>query len=117
MSSMMQVALLRTLETKEFRPLGSAHVHFADFRLLSAAFPDLEERMRRGEFREDLYYRISAFRLYIPPLRARQEDIEYLAGHYARAIGMRLTRAAVNRMCELPWRGNVREFRARGKHN
>jgi len=86
-------------------------MRLVEFRLVSAGFPDLPDLVKRGEFREDLYYRIGAFKLYVPPLRSRPEDVEFLAVHFSGGMGVTLSPAALRRICELPWKGNVRELK------
>ena len=78
----LQPKLLRFLEQKELQRLGSAQVVRVDARVVSATNADLFGLVREGKFREDLYYRLSAFPIAIPPLRHRREDIQELAEHF-----------------------------------
>ena len=82
----MQVKLLRTLQEREIMPVGSTETIPVDVRVISATNKNLEEMVEDGEFREDLYYRLNVFPLYIPPLRKRKEDMEaivlYLLNKY-----------------------------------
>jgi DNA-binding NtrC family response regulator len=110
----LQAHLLRALETKEFRPVGAPNARHADFRLVVATNRNLEEAIASGAFREDLYYRINVFRLEVPPLRERPEDIlplarSFLRHHDARAI--RFSPRAMAVFTAYHWPGNVRELR------
>ena len=112
-----QVKLLRFLQDKQFRPLGSPRTHTADVRVLAATNADLEEVVRTGHFREDLYYRLSVFELTLPPLRQRAEDVGLLGQHflqkfarrYGKAIGA-FTPEAARMLSSYDWPGNVREL-------
>ena len=81
-SKAMQVKLLRVLQERAFEPLGSTESVEADVRVIAATNKDLDELLRAGEFRKDLYYRINVVRLRIPPLRERREDIPILVDHF-----------------------------------
>jgi len=114
----MQAKLLRVLETKEVEPVGGLRPRRVDFRLICATHEDLQERVARGRFREDLFWRINALRLEIPPLRERPEDILPLAEHFlARARRelhlppLELSEGARRLLMEHSWPGNVRELR------
>jgi DNA-binding NtrC family response regulator len=111
-----QPALLRALQFGEVRPVGSERTKAVDVRVLAATHRDLAHSLAAGEFREDLYYRISTLVIEVPPLRARREDIAPLAQSFlvrscARA-GRRLTLTptALKALEEHPWPGNVREL-------
>jgi DNA-binding NtrC family response regulator len=113
----MQAKLLRFLEEKEIQRLGTAEVSRVDVRVIAASNVDLAGRTARGEFREDLFYRLSAFPLELPPLSERREDIIPLAEHFlacmAAAIGgvcPRLSGEAVAVLESHAWKGNVREL-------
>jgi DNA-binding NtrC family response regulator len=113
----MQAKLLRFLEQKEIQRLGGAEVARVDVRVIAASNVDLAARTGRGEFREDLFYRLSAFPLELPPLSERRDDIIPLAEHFlacmATAIGGRCPRLSCDAMRILeahPWKGNVREL-------
>jgi DNA-binding NtrC family response regulator len=113
----MQAKLLRFLEQKEVQRLGAAEPTRVDVRVIAASNVDLAARAARGEFREDLFYRLSAFPLELPPLSERRDDIIPLAEHFlacmAAAMSMpcpRLSGEAVEILEGHPWRGNVREL-------
>ncbi len=109
-----QVTLLRVLEEKEVCRVGGARAVRLNVRVISATNRELKEEVRRGRFREDLYYRIEVLPLSVPPLRERAEDIPLLAAHFLRLYGgpdKRIRPAAVERLSGHPWPGNVRELR------
>src|SRR5262249_39699624 len=109
----MQPKLLRVLESRTVRRVGESSYRTVDVRFISATHRDLLTMVNAGEFREDLYFRLSVLPVGIPPLRDRREDIELLANQFMRQsgadghIGAELLRQLVNR----PWRGNVPELR------
>lgn len=112
-----QVKLLRVLQEGEIRPLGSSRTRRVDVRVISATNRDLEDDVRKGKFREDLYYRLTTFALHVPPLRERPQDIRPLAEHLlneaARALdkpAKGFTAEAVDCLCGYHWPGNVREL-------
>jgi transcriptional regulator with GAF, ATPase, and Fis domain len=112
-----QVKLLRVLERGEFIPVGDTQVHKVDTRVTSATNKDLLAEVRAGRFREDLYYRLSAFPIHVPPLRERREDIPLLVAHLLKRLtdkwGKRevtVTREAVDCLARYSWPGNVREL-------
>jgi transcriptional regulator with PAS, ATPase and Fis domain len=110
----MQVKLLRLIETGTYRRVGGVETLRADFRLVAATHKRLADMVERGEFRQDLYYRISVFPLNLPPLRERREDIPLLADSMLEhGGGMRLSiePAAMRALLAYPWPGNVRELR------
>lgn len=111
----MQVKLLRLLETGTYRAVGDTQVRRADFRLVCATHKDLREQVRRGEFREDLYFRINAFPIVLPPLRKRRDDIPLLARSILDKLypdrTYRLSDRALARLMSLRFSGNVRELR------
>jgi DNA-binding NtrC family response regulator len=110
MSLRMQAALLRVLESGEYRPVGAGGTAWSDFRLISAAFPNLDEKVGSGEFRRDLYYRVSTLCILIPPLRERVADSTELAIAYARAAGLGISTAALREIDSYDWPGNVRQL-------
>ncbi|HED64401.1 MAG TPA: GAF domain-containing protein [Planctomycetes bacterium] len=117
MSQEMQKKLLRVLQEGEVRPVGSSVTSKVDVRLLAASHRDLEELVRRGEFREDLFYRINVLTLRLPPLRERREDIPLLAeallARAAREAGCQpphLSHEVLTTLCAHDWPGNVREL-------
>ncbi|MEZ4323650.1 MAG: sigma 54-interacting transcriptional regulator [Polyangiales bacterium] len=109
-----QVMLLRVLETKRVQPMGSDREIELDVRLVAATHRDLSQRVRSGEFREDLYYRLCKLPIEVPPLRRRQADIVPLAEHFARYGGTGSVREfsapALARLRAHAWPGNVREL-------
>jgi transcriptional regulator with GAF, ATPase, and Fis domain len=118
MALTVQAKLLRVLEEREFMRLGSTRVLKADVRLIAATNRDLPAAMRRGEFREDLYYRLGVFEIALPPLRDRREDIIELAEVFLRDIGSSVGRPAAgigrdarDLLLSYSWPGNVRELR------
>jgi two-component system response regulator FlrC len=113
----LQAKLLRVLQERVVERVGSHQEIALDFRLVAATNRKLEQAVREGRFREDLYFRIGVFPLEIPPLRARPDDIEVLANHFLRRYaapagrpGARLSAQALERMRQHPWPGNVREL-------
>jgi two-component system response regulator HupR/HoxA len=120
MSEELQVKLLRLLENGEFRRLGENALRYADIRVISATNKDLQERIEKGLFREDLYYRLATVRFRIPPLRERKRDIEFLTRHFLteglEKIGMarrlvHLDLKALEAFEIYHWPGNVRELK------
>ncbi|ADE15430.1 sigma-54 factor interaction domain-containing protein [Nitrosococcus halophilus Nc 4] len=112
----MQVKLLRVLQERTFERVGSSKLIDVDVRVIAATHRDLEEQLKEGNFRQDLYYRLNVFPIEMPPLRARVEDIPLLIKELIIRIGhekggaVRLTPAAVMALCQYPWPGNVREL-------
>jgi two-component system, NtrC family, nitrogen regulation response regulator NtrX len=118
MSLRTQAKVLRVLQEGEVEPVGSAAVVKVDVRVIAATNKDLEEEIRNGRFREDLYYRLNVIPIRTPPLRERRDDIAVLAAHFARLFSeehnyraKQFTPNAVKALAEGPWRGNVRELR------
>jgi two-component system response regulator HydG len=112
-----QVKLLRVLQSREVIPVGATEPISIDTRLLAATNRDLDEEMKRGAFRSDLFYRLNVFALHLPPLRQRRDDIPLLAESFlARAAELRgeapkrLADGALEAMLEYAWPGNVREL-------
>jgi Nif-specific regulatory protein len=112
-----QVKLLRVLQEREFERLGGTHPVKVDVRLIAATNKDLELAVQAGTFREDLYYRLNVFAIYLPPLRERRPDILLLADHfvekYALAHGKdvrRIATTAIDMLMAYHWPGNVREL-------
>jgi serine/threonine-protein kinase PknK len=113
----MQVKLLRVLQESEVQPLGSARLVPVDFRLVCATNRRLRDEVEHGRFREDLYYRVSAVEVNLPPLRDRTEDIPELVSHILGRVGERLgrptpelDRMALRRLMAFDWPGNVRQL-------
>jgi len=116
-SPVMQVKLLRVLQEKEFERVGDARPVKVDTRVIAATNQDLAEKVRRGGFREDLYYRLNVVKLSVPPLRERLDDLELLTDHFLRKFSgkfnKRITSVAsdvLKGFREHPWPGNVREL-------
>jgi len=112
-----QVKLLRVLQEREFEPVGSNRSVRVDVRIICATNRNLEEAIRAGTFRSDLYYRLNVFPLNVPPLRERSSDIDQLArffvSRYARSLGKKITdisEAATQKLLSYSWPGNVREL-------
>ncbi|ALK07915.1 Transcriptional regulatory protein ZraR [Blastochloris viridis] len=112
-----QVKLLRTLQTGEVDPVGGRHTVKVDVRVVSATNRDLLARVKAGQFREDLYYRLAVFPLVLPPLRHRPEDIPELVRHFAVRFaaeeGKRVravSAEALRMLAGYPWPGNVRQL-------
>lgn len=113
-----QAILLRVIEEREVIPLGTSRPRPVDFRLLTSAGPELKRRSLEGRFRRDLYYRINAVELALPPLRERREDLPFLAREFladcARRFGKPLagfSPRALEVLGALDWPGNVRELK------
>jgi two-component system NtrC family response regulator len=112
-----QAKLLRVLETGIFRRLGGTKDFQSDARIISATNRNLEALSRDGSFRVDLYYRLAAFTIEVPPLRDRRDDIPALAAHFlmhhdfSRRINKKLTKQAMDMLVAYDWPGNVRELR------
>lgn len=114
----MQAHLLRALEERSIRPVGSNREFSVDVRIIAATNKRLEELVRKGRFREDLYYRLNVLSLHIPALRERTEDIPLLANHFqqqlASDLGMEnrpFDEAEISRLMTYDWPGNVRELK------
>jgi len=117
MSPAMQVKLLRVLQEGQVRPVGASCIIDVDFRLISSTNRDLEEEVRKGNFREDLLYRINVFPISLPPLRDRKDDIPALAAHFLEKFAQklkrpraRLTPRGLNLLLRYDWPGNIREL-------
>ncbi len=117
LSPEVQVKLLRVLQEGSFERLGANRTTEVDVRVIAATHVDLEEAMRNGEFREDLYYRLNVVNIHIPPLRHRLEDVPLLAEHFLdhyrekndrKISGM--SREALDALRDYNWPGNVREL-------
>ncbi len=112
-----QTDLLRVLQEREITRVGGNQIIKVDFRCIAATNKDLEKLIEEGKFRPDLFYRLNVFRIELPPLRSRREDIPVLVNHfvqkYSLAMNKRITRvtpAAMNLLQQQPWLGNVREL-------
>ncbi|MGE0454936.1 MAG: sigma-54-dependent transcriptional regulator [Vicinamibacteria bacterium] len=111
--SIVQVKLLRAVETREFFRVGGTRPVRSDIRLVSATNKDLKQATQTGEFREDLYFRLNGVTLSLPPLRERRGDVALLATHFLKGLpgGRRsLSRRAIEKLQGYAWPGNVREL-------
>ena len=118
MSHKTQAKVLRVLQEQEVERLGSARTIKVDVRVIAATNKNLEEAIHRGEFREDLFFRLNVIPIVVPPLRERREDIPQLVQHFARLTGeehnlkpKKFEPAAVEALARYRWRGNIRELR------
>ena len=113
----MQVKLLRALQEKEITRIGGTTVTKLDFRLITATNRNLEEMVKEGTFREDLYYRINVVPLVIPPLRQRKNDIPVLVEHFLEQLNEQyhetksFSEEALNQLYDYDWPGNIRELK------
>ncbi|HWB86894.1 MAG TPA: sigma-54 dependent transcriptional regulator [Bryobacteraceae bacterium] len=118
MSLRTQAKVLRALEEQRFEPVGAAESVQVDVRVVAATNKNLEEEIERGNFREDLFYRLNVIPFFVPPLRDRREDVPLLADHFLRefttAYGRKpkeLTSEAFRVLADYHWPGNVRELK------
>jgi Nif-specific regulatory protein len=112
-----QVKLLRLIQQREFERLGGTETIKVDVRVVCATNRNLEEMIQNNEFREDLYYRINVFPIFVPPLRDRRNDIPSLVDHFIEKFNkrnnakiMRITTSALNMLMVYRWPGNIREL-------
>jgi transcriptional regulator with PAS, ATPase and Fis domain len=113
----LQAKLLKVLESGEVLPLGDTKPKHSDIRLISATNQNIEEKIKNGTFREDLYYRINVIEVTIPPLRQRKEDIPLLVDHFIKKFSAQnqknikgITEEAMQVLMKYSWPGNVREL-------
>jgi formate hydrogenlyase transcriptional activator len=113
----LQPKLLRVLQEQEFERLGSGRTHRVDVRLVAATHRNLEQMVKRNEFRGDLYYRLNVFPIALPPLRERREDIAPLVSHFVEVFSRRMAKQISNipqetldAFTSYSWPGNVREL-------
>ena len=113
----LQVKLLRVLQENEIRPIGESKTRKIDVRVVAATAKNLEEAVRQGTFREDLYYRLNVLTIKLPPLRQRSEDIPLLCKHFIQRFNKILGKdvnglmpEAMSLLLDYPWPGNVREL-------
>ena len=113
----LQPKLLRVLQEQEFERLGGTRTHQVDVRLVAATNRNLMEMANRGEFRNDLYYRLNVFPVLLPPLRERREDIPALVAHFVEIYGRRMSRqiehiplTTMSALTSYQWPGNIREL-------
>ncbi len=116
-SPSLQMKLLRVLESFKFEPVGSNTTKEVDVRVILATNRDLSDLVAKGEFREDLYYRVNVMNIYLPPLRERPEDVPPLAGHFLQKYRTEalhpvagVSDETMRILCEYDWPGNVREL-------
>ncbi|MEE2732224.1 MAG: sigma 54-interacting transcriptional regulator [Pseudomonadota bacterium] len=114
----LQGKLLRALQESEFEKVGDERTQRVNVRIIAATNRDLAEEVKRGRFREDLYYRLSVFPVEVPPLKQRREDIAPIAQHFINSfcqqLGRRpfvLTQAQIAKLKQHPWPGNIRELK------
>ena len=112
-----QAKLLRVIQNGEFERLGSSHTIKVDVRIVATTNRNLEEEVRKGRFRQDLYYRLNVFPITVPPLRQRKDDIPLMAqafiARYSRKLGKQITsvqKKTIRTLQDYPWPGNVREL-------
>jgi Nif-specific regulatory protein len=112
-----QVKLLRVLQEREFERLGGVDTIKVNVRLIVATNKDLEEAIKRSQFREDLYYRLNVFTIFMPPLRERKPDVLLLAEHFVEKFERehgksikRISTPAIDMLTSYHWPGNVREL-------
>ena len=110
--------LLRTLEERVIERLGSNEQISVDFRVVSATKADLKEAVRKGDFREDLYFRLNVAEVFVPPLRSRRDDVPLLFEYFAEKLAFRykrevpqLSQKDLHELIMHPWPGNVRELK------
>ena len=113
----LQAKLLRVIQHNEFERLGSSQTIKVDVRIVATTNRNLEEEVRQGRFRQDLYYRLNVFPITVPPLRQRKEDIPLLVqtfvARYARKVGKQITsiqKETMKVLQDYPWPGNIREL-------
>ena len=118
MSLKTQAKVLRALDEQRFYPVGASTPVHVDTRVIAATNKDLEEEIARGNFREDLFYRLNVIPFYVPPLRDRKEDIPLLAREFLAEFGQQygrphveISEAALTALKQYHWPGNVRELR------
>jgi transcriptional regulator with GAF, ATPase, and Fis domain len=115
----LQSKLLRVLQEKEFEPVGSSYTKQVDVRVIAATNRNLQQAVKEGRFREDLYYRLNVFPIEVPPLRKRREDIAMLASAFIHKFAQRMGRKIeplsedmVLRLKAYDWPGNIRELQS-----
>src|SRR5580698_397384 len=108
----LQAKLLRVLQEKEFRPLGSLTTRRSDFRIIAATNRDLTKEVEKGAFRRDLFFRLNVINIRLAPLRDRKEDIPALINHFLSRAGANhtMTAEALEALLSYEWPGNVREL-------
>ena len=120
--AVMQVKILRAIEHREVTPVGDARPRPTDIRVVAATNRPLGELMATGQFREDLFFRLSVFPIHLPPLRERRDDIPALAEHFLKQTRLPniaespLSKDVLEELYSRPWVGNVRELRNAIEH-
>ncbi len=121
-SQKMQVELLRVIETKQFSRVGGNQIITSDFRVITATNEPLEDLVKAGKFREDLYYRLNVFSIIVPPLRERREDIPLLAHFFLNRFSTTMnkpinsiSKEAMDFLVKYDWHGNVKSLRTQLK--
>jgi len=116
-SPLIQLKLLRVLQEKELERVGESIPQRVDVRVIACTNKDLKEKVRKGEFRQDLYYRLKVVEVSLPPLRDRLEDLPLLVDHFCRSFNERfkkniegISNEVLSRFMDYPWPGNVREL-------
>jgi len=117
LSPLIQVKLLRVLQEREIERVGDSRVRKVDIRIIAATHQDLLDLVRKGRYREDLYYRLKVFPVFMPPLRERKDDIPLLTSHFISTMNAKtgkaiqgLTQEGMRMFMDYPWPGNVREL-------
>ncbi len=117
MSPHLQVKVLRVLQERQFEPLGSSKTLTVDVRIVAATSRNLQQELRSGRFRNDLYYRLNVIPIHLPPLRERREDIALLVDHFLEKYNRetkrqvtRVPREVLDQLVVYPWPGNIREL-------
>lgn len=115
MSMNMQAKLLRVLQEKTFERVGGTETLSVDVRVIAATNRQMDEAIKKGQFREDLFYRLNVIHIHLPPLRERKEDIPLLAGHFLQKFGHtyqvnKISPEAMDLLCKYHWPGNIREL-------
>ena len=118
MSLKTQAKVLRTLDEQRFTPVGSDHAITVDARVIASTNKDLDEEISRGNFREDLFYRLNVIPFYVPPLRERKQDVPLLARHFLKEFSATYGRRpreisddAIETLMRYSWPGNIRELK------
>lgn len=113
----LQAKLLRAIQEKRFERVGGSKTLSVDVRIVSATHHELKEEVKKGKFREDLYYRLNVIHMVLPALRERQDDIPLLVDYFVKSVAERLgkteleiNKEAMRLLVGLPWEGNVREL-------
>jgi transcriptional regulator with PAS, ATPase and Fis domain len=122
-SPQIQLKLLRVLEDKKFERVGDSNPLEVDVRVITVTNRDLREKISRGDFREDLYYRLKVIEIALPPLREKREDIPLLVDHFFKVFNksfkkniQSLSDEVAGKFMDYPWPGNVRELEHAMEH-